>query len=105
MEVEDRKESYDPRELARNLLDYMDSNKEAIGGRTEDDYYMSQNPPHVAPNRPLLSVEDVAMVEGFDKTMMEAMKPYVTVHPFVSTSGININTAKPHVLTLIGASA
>ena len=32
---------------------------------------------------------------------MEALKPYVTVHPFGAEMGINPNTAPPHVLALI----
>ncbi len=91
----------DPRELARNLLDYIDPDDVAIGGRNEDDYYLQQDPPYTAANRPLLSVDEVAMIEGFDMDLAERMRPYVTVHPLVSEAGINVNTAPPHVLGLI----
>jgi type II secretory pathway component PulK len=91
---------YDAREMARNLLDYIDDDDVAINGRTEDEYYRSQEPPYVAANRPLLSVEEVAMVEGFDAQIAEAMRPYVTVHPLLGQEGINLNTAPPHVLAL-----
>ena len=91
---------YDPRELAQNLIDYVDPNEERTGGRgSEDDYYQSQSPPYRSANRPLLGVEELRMIEGFDAAIVEAMTPYVTVYPLVSDQGININTAPPHVLT------
>lgn len=91
----------DPRELARNLLDYIDADEVARGGRNENDYYLRRDPPYTAANRPLLSVEEIAMVEGFDAEFAELMRPYVTVHPLVGDAGIDLNTAPPHVLSLI----
>jgi general secretion pathway protein K len=92
---------YDSREMARNLLDYMDADDVAIGGRDENEYYLRQDPPYTAANRPLLSVEEIALVEGFDVQIAEAMRPYVTVHPLLGDQGINVNTAPPHVLALL----
>jgi general secretion pathway protein K len=92
---------YDTREMARNLLDYIDPEDTAIGGRNEDDYYLRQDPPHRAPNRPLLSVGEIAMIEGFDARFVKAMEPYVTVYPFVFARGLNINTAEPWVLATL----
>ncbi len=101
MELKTEKRLYEPREMARNLLDYIDADEVAIGGRREDDYYLGQDPPYRAANRPLLSVEEIAMVEGFDAQVMEAMRPYLTVYPLTSQMGINVNTAAPHVLALV----
>ncbi len=92
---------YDPRELARNLLDYMDADDVAISGRNEDDYYLAQDPPREAANRPLLSVDEVGLVEGFDMQLVEVLRPYVTVHPLLGDIGINLNTAPPHVLSMV----
>jgi general secretion pathway protein K len=91
----------DPRELARNLLDYMDLDDVAIDGRNENDYYLAQDPPYEAANRPLLSVGEIAMVEGFDAEWADLLRPYVTVHPLVGQTGIDVNTAPPHVLGLL----
>ncbi len=91
----------EPRELARNLLDYIDVDEVSRSGQNENDYYQLQDPPYVAANRPLLSVDEIAMVEGFDSKFADLMRPYVTVHPLVGDSGINFNTAPPHVLSLI----
>jgi type II secretory pathway component PulK len=95
--------SYDERALARNLLDYMDSDDTARDGRGEDTYYRDQDPPYRARNGPLLSIDEVALVEGFDRQLTDAMRHYVTVHPIGGTTGINLNTAPPWVLGLVYA--
>lgn len=97
----ERAQAYIPRDMARNLLDYIDTDDVAIGGQKENDYYTQQDPPYLAANRPLLSVEEVALVEGFDVEIMRAMRPYVGVHPLLGDIGIDLNTAPPHVLSLI----
>ena len=91
----------DARELARNLLDYMDRDQVALDGRNEDEYYLAQDPPYTAANRPLLSVDEIAMIEGFDAAFAEQLRPYVTVYPLAGDAGINANTAPPHVLGLL----
>jgi len=93
--------TYDSRELARNLIDYLDADDVAISGRHENEYYESQDPPYTPANGPMLSVEEIAMVEGFDARLAEAIKPYVTVYPLLGEEGININTAPSHVLAVI----
>lgn len=95
------RERYNPREMAQNLLDYMDPDDVGISGKREDDYYSSQNPPYAPANGPMLSVEELALVEGFDAFIVARIKPYVTVHPLLGEEGININTAPPHVLALV----
>lgn len=92
---------YDPRELAENLVDYVDPDDTRIGGGLEDDYYQQQSPPYRAANGPLLSVDQLGLVEGFDADLVEIIRPYVTVYPYVGGGGVNPNTAPPHVLALI----
>jgi general secretion pathway protein K len=89
---------YEPGELARNLVDFVDPDDVALRGGPEDDYYQQQDPPYRAANRPLLSVEELLLVRGFDPPLMEALRPYVTVHPLTGGGGINPNTAPPWVL-------
>ncbi len=102
MEIEPGEKVYDPpRELARNLIDWVDHDEFRLGGGLEDEYYLTQDPPYGAPNRPLLSVQELGLIEGFDVQLVDAIRPYVTVHPVVKGAGINLNTAPPHVLALI----
>jgi len=106
------KEKYDPAELADNLIDFVDSDSVRVKGGSEDDYYSRLDPPIASgrdKDRPLLSVEDLRLVEGFDANLVAALEPYVTVYPFAPGGcdratvgcGINLNTAPPHVLSLL----
>lgn len=93
-EMPGRKEEkpWDPEELARNLMDFLDEDDVGMRGEPEDAWYQAQDPPTRAWNRPLLSLEDLALVRGFDRTLVEALRPYLTVYPFAGT-GVNPNTA------------
>ena len=101
MPIDPGEKLYEPRELARNLIDYMDADDIRLSGGREDEYYLGQDPPHAPPNHPLLSVDELGLVEGFDVQLVEAIRPYVTVYPLVKGNGINLNTAPPHILTLL----
>ena len=93
---------YDPRELARNLVDYIDQDEAALGtGAAEDDPYQRDALPYRAANRPLWSLDELRLVDGFDGHLFEAVRPYLTVYPWVKGDGINPNTAPPHVLGLL----
>jgi hypothetical protein len=87
--------------MARNLLDYMDPDDVGISGKNENDYYADQYPAHKPANGPLLSVEEIALIEGFDARIAGRIKPYVTVYPLLGETGINANTAPAYVLALL----
>ena len=96
------KRLYDPEELAHNLMDYVDADSELAKGGDEDDAYLERKPPTRAANRPLLSPEELGAIEGFDAALVETLRPYITVFPYVGTNvGINPNTAPPWVLALL----
>ena len=100
IELPEGEKYYMPRDLARSLIDYIDPNESALGPRSgEDEYYQKQTPPYRAANRPLLSVAELRLVEGFDAKLVDALTPYVTVYPLGGQNGLNINTAPPHALT------
>jgi general secretion pathway protein K len=100
MPVSDEEKNYDSGELARSLVDYVDADDVEPRGDREDDYYQLQDPPYRAPNRPLLSVDELRLVEGFDVALVDAIRPYATVFPFAG-GGINPNTAPSHVLAAL----
>lgn len=95
--------AYDPKAIAENILDFMDGDTTSINGRSEDEYYRRQDPPYRAWNRPLVSVDQLALVEGVDPPLLQELRKYVTVHPIGGTSGINLNRAEPWVLKLVYA--
>lgn len=97
----DEKALYDVDALRDNLLDWVDADDVRQQGGAEDDVYQQKDPPYRAPNRPLLSVDELRRVDGFDGRLVDALRPYVTVYPFAGPGGINPNTAPPHVLALL----
>jgi general secretion pathway protein K len=108
LEASQEAQTHDAAELARSLLDYIDENDfEEKGGGQEDDYYQLQSPPYRAANRPLLSIDELGLVEGFDRALIDAIRPYATVHPYfpgggdLDGTGINPNTAPSHVLAIL----
>ena len=92
---------YDVNELAANLVDWVDEDEFRERGGPENTYYQQQDPPYVAYNRPLLSIDELRLIEGFDGKLVDALRHYVTVYPYARGSGINLNTAPPHVLALL----
>ena len=89
---------YDPLELAANLVDWIDSDEVTANGALEDEPYQRRDPPYRAPNRPLLSVEELRLVAGFDGRLVDALKPFVGVYPLAGGGGVNLNTAPEWVL-------
>jgi general secretion pathway protein K len=94
-------DAYDPADLARALVDWVDPDPDELRGGLEDDYYQRQQPPYRAANRPLLSVDELLLVRGFDAPLVDALRPYVGVYPLAKGDGINPNTAPPWVLGLL----
>jgi type II secretory pathway component PulK len=89
---------YDPLELSSNLVDWIDSDEVTANGAPEDELYQRRNPPYRAPNRPLLSVDELRLVAGFDGRLVDALKPFVGVYPLAGGGGVNLNTAPEWVL-------
>ena len=89
---------YDPVELSANLVDWIDSDEMSANGGSEDEPYQHRDPPHRAPNRPLLSVDELRLVAGFDGRLVDALRPFVGVYPLAGGGGINLNTAPEWVL-------
>lgn len=92
---------YDQAELVANLIDYVDEDELRQRGGPEDDVYQDRDPPQRSANRALLSLDELRAVEGFDERLVDALRPYLTVHPYAGQAGINPNTAPPHVLALL----
>lgn len=105
MPVRPEQKNFDPVDLARNLIDWVDKDEvRGVRGGDEDAYYQKQRPAYRAPDRPLLSLEELRLIEGFNGLLVEALRPYAGVYPLVpaeGSGGINPNTAPPWVLTLL----
>jgi type II secretory pathway component PulK len=92
---------YDPEELTRNLIDWLDEDDVGQRGDRENEWYEQQDPPYRPPaDHVILSVDELALVRGFDRALVEALRPYVTAFP-LSGGGVNPNTAPSWVLAAL----
>jgi type II secretory pathway component PulK len=99
----------DARELAANLIDFVDGDDLSANGSAEDEAYERRDLPSRPVDRPLISFDELRLVAGFDAELVEALRPYLTVYPLAALGcgnptlgcGVNLNTAPPHVLALL----
>src|SRR5262249_16847316 len=69
----------------------------------EDAYYLSLPKPYRAANAPMMQIEELYQVRGFDAATVKKLRPFVTALPpakpgIASTTTINVNTAPAEVL-------
>lgn len=86
--------------LADTLTDWIDRGDNPITpDGAEDSYYLSLAVPYRAANRPLAHISELSLVKGFDESIIETLKPYVTALPVPSP--VNINSAKALVIAAV----
>ena len=89
-----------PTALAGALADWIDADSEPQPqGGAEDDFYLALQPPYLAANRPLIDVDELALVRGFDDGVRARLRPFVTALP--RFTAVNANTASPEVLAAV----
>lgn len=86
-----------PGGLADALVDWIDADSlpQPRDG-AEDGYYLAQTTAYRAANRPLVDIDELALVKGFAADVRSRLAPFVTAIP--EPSAVNINTAAPEVL-------
>lgn len=86
-----------PAELADALADWIDADDQPQPrGGAEDAYYLALDPPYLAANQPLVDVDELALVHGFDDTVRARLRPFITALPV--TTAVNVNTASAEVI-------
>jgi general secretion pathway protein K len=88
-----------PPALADTLADWVDADNETQPQGAEDAYYLAQDPPYLAANRPLLDVDELALVRGFNENVRAKLRPFITALP--RFTAVNPNTATPEVLAAV----
>ncbi len=84
---------------AEVLADYIDEDNNPTPSGGEDNIYLSQAPPHRAPNMPITSVSELLAMPEFGLERYQRLRPYVTALP-VGTP-INVCTASGVLLDAI----
>jgi general secretion pathway protein K len=89
-----------PDALAYTLVDWIDDDSltQPQGG-AEDAYYLALDPPYLSANRPLIDVDELALVSGFDDSVRARLRPYIAALP--GPTAVNVNTATPEVLAAV----
>jgi general secretion pathway protein K len=85
------------------ILDWRDQDNinRPLGG--ENDYYLSLNPPYLAKNGPLDTVEELFWVRGLNPAAFGRLREFLTVQR--TGRGVNINAAPLEVLRALGMTA
>lgn len=89
-----------PAGLADALADWLDADgvPQPAGG-AEDAYYAALAHPYLTANRPLIDLDELALVRGFDADVRARLAPFVTALP--ATTALNVNTAPAEVLAAV----
>ncbi len=86
-------------ELADAVVDWIDTDSDLTSGAgAEDPYYLALPHPYRAANQPMVQVEELYRVKGFDAPTVAKLRPYVTALPGNARTLINANTASVEVL-------
>ncbi len=83
------------------VIDWEDSDNDMIGPMgAENNYYQGLPHPYLAANRKFMSVEELKLVRGFEGEKYDAIAPYISALPDITTK-VNINTAPAIVLAAL----
>lgn len=87
-------------QLSLAVLDWVDADADLAGsGGAEDTYYLALPRPHRAANRPMVQVEELYAVRGFDAATVAKLRPFVTALP--ARTPVNANTASAELLAAV----
>ena len=87
-------------ELGEALLDWIDPDADLAGPNgAEDPYYLALPRPYRAANQPMVQIEELYRVRGFDAATVAKLRPYLTALP--ARTAVNINTASEPVIAAL----
>lgn len=93
-----------PADLGDSLADWLDNNEEPRAGGAETAWYRAQTPPCEVRNGPLATVEELALLKGFEPSTRVKLLPFLTVYGGIQgemITPININTAPIELLAVL----
>ncbi len=89
-----------PAGLAVTAADWLDDDDTPENQESaESAYYAGRSPAYLAANRPLISLNELLRVKGFDSNVLKLLRPFVTALP--TRTVVNINTARPEVMAAL----
>lgn len=89
-----------PAALGDALVDWIDADgAPQPSGGAEDAYYRTLGRSRLTAGRPLLDLDELALVRGFDADVRARLRPFVTALP--GHTALNVNTAPAEVLAAV----
>jgi general secretion pathway protein K len=87
-------------DLVAAVVDWIDADADLSGpAGAEDAYYLSLARPYRTANQPMVQVDELHRVRGFDAKTVAKLKPFVTALP--GRTPVNANTAPAQVIAAI----
>ena len=87
-------------DLAEAIVDWIDADPDLAGsGGAEDAFYLGLQRPYRAANRPMVQLEELYRVRGFDAAAVAKLRPWVTALPIRTAT--NVNTAGDVVIAAL----
>jgi len=87
-------------DLSEAVLDWIDADADLAGpSGAEDAYYLSLAKPYRAANRPMVQVDELYRVRGFNAAAVAKLRAHVTALP--ARTRVNVNTADAAVLAAL----
>jgi general secretion pathway protein K len=79
------------------IIDWIDTDSIPYGTKgAEDVYYLIQENPYLAANRPFVDEQELRLVRGIDMAAWNKLEPFITTLP--GFTPVNVNTASAEVL-------
>ena len=88
-------------ELVDAIADWVDADDLPEKNGAERSYYEALNPPYQPANMALQTLDELHLVKGMTREIVQRLARYVTIYPTVSDGWININTADPVVVEVL----
>ena len=93
--------------LVDSLVDWLDKDDEEHENGAERGYYSSRKPPYIPANGPILFLEELLLVKGWNEKVLYGEKEHSGIIDYLTIAGqdgmININTAPAQVLQALHA--
>ena len=87
--------------IAESILDWRDADDEPMDNGAEGDYYEALQNPYPCKDSRFDILEELLLVKGVTAEAFDLVKGYLTVY---GAGAVNVNTADPEVLSLLGIS-
>lgn len=93
------------RDLAANLVDYIDADSKEEGVDTEGRAYTELRPGYQVANQPLTDLSELRLVKDFTPDVLETLLPHLSAIRLIDKVSMNVNTATVGALTTLQMSA